>query len=58
MSSQEFINIAKCAGYDVEEYEMHYCIRQNTDIKIVITIPKVSHLTKPLVDAASKKLDL
>lgn len=58
MSSQEFVNIAKRAGYDVEEYETHYCIRQNTDIKIVITIPKVSHLTKQLIDAASKKLNL
>lgn len=58
MSSQELITIVVSAGYDVEEYETHYCVHSNTDFKIVITIPRASHLVEQLVEKVNETLGL
>lgn len=56
MTSQELVSIAVNAGYEVTEYEGHYCVR--ADISIIVTIPKVTQLVAQLVEKIRAALKL
>ena len=58
MDSQEIITLAVNAGYEVVEYNDHYCIKKNLEINVVVTIPKVTRLIAQLVEKVKAILGL
>ena len=56
MTSQQLVSIAVNAGYEVTEYEGHYCVRAN--ISLVVTVPKVARLVPQLVKKIRAALGL
>ncbi len=50
MKPEELIKIAISSGYEVVEYDSHYCVRKNVEISVIVTIPKVPQLVIQLVD--------
>ena len=58
MNTQEFISIAVDAGYEITEYDDHYCIKHNLNFEIVVTIPKVINLVSPLLQKIKDILGL
>ena len=58
MNSQELISITLKAGYEVKEYEGHYCVKKQKEMTVVVTIPKVEYLVKDLIEKIKEILDL
>lgn len=58
MSSQELIKIITKAGYQIEEYEEHYCVTGTVECSVVVTIPKNSHIIPELVKKIKELLEL
>lgn len=58
MTPQELVSIAVKAGYEVVEYEEHFCVRKTLDISVVVTVPKVKLLVAQLVDKIKSALGL
>lgn len=58
MNTQELISIAVNAGYEVIEYDNHYCLKKDFSANIVVTVPKVSDLVVQLVEKVKKLLGI
>lgn len=58
MKPEELLQIAIQAGCTYEEYETHYCLRSNLELKVIITIPKVQQLLPILVQHVKELLGL
>lgn len=58
MQSDRLIEIILHSGYDVSEYENHYCVSTTIDLSIKVTVPKATYLCKPLVELIKKLLNI
>ena len=58
MSPQEIVSLAVAAGYEVSEFENHYCVHAKLDVRITVTVPKVSVLVRELVEKIKTLLEL
>ena len=48
MDTQRLISVAVEAGYEVIEYDNHFCLKHNLKVEIVVTVPKVTTLVPEL----------
>lgn len=58
MSSQELIKIITKAGYQIEEYEEHYCVTGTVECSVVVMIPKSPHIIPELIKKIKEILEL
>lgn len=49
MTTNQFLSLAVKAGVEVEEYETHYCLRKNVEVRVMVTLPKVTYIATMLL---------
>lgn len=55
---QDIICIAVSAGCEVIEYENYFCLRKETDVCVLVTIPKTTYLLTQLFEKIRDALGL
>ena len=62
MTTQDLVSVAVSAGFDVEEYEGCFAAKKTVDlhldVRLVVTIPKVSQIAAELVKKILKALGI
>lgn len=58
MDAQGLISVAVEAGYEVVEYDDHYCLKHNLKVEVAVTVPKVTTLVPALLQKLKDILGL
>lgn len=58
MTTNQFLSLAVKAGVEIEEYETHYCLKKSVEVRVVVTLPKVTYIAAMLLEKLKAILGL